>query len=160
MGNPTDSEGSSRRGGLPRALRLNFDHSLVSPGVVGEIAFVNRQKQQAVASGIELGTPANENEIIVVRADHSDERSGRLVSYQLLGIRQIGYSFRPRGSTARGIQDHAAACADANMIAALYDQPGACPVSLANNVDCHSLYRPARLASQALTLRAVGWQRG
>ena len=103
MRNRTDSERSSRRCGLPRALRLNFDHSLVSPGVVGEIAFVNRQKQQAVASGIELGTPANENEIIVVRADHSDERSGRLVSYELLGIRQIGYSFRPRGSTARRI---------------------------------------------------------
>src|ERR1044071_6744380 len=73
----------------PLFFRQHFDDGFENAGVVGQCAFVDRQKEQAIAGGREFRSPTDEDEVIVISADYADQCAGRLIRHQLFRVGQL-----------------------------------------------------------------------
>src|SRR5437763_10376876 len=79
---------------------FRLDSYFKCASIVAEIAFVDAEKQHAIALRDEIATAADENEFIVVVADHRDQAAGRRTTHQLFAIRNVGQAVRRRETIA------------------------------------------------------------
>src|SRR5437667_8795566 len=106
--------GSGSAGGF------SFDDGVVISRVVAQVSLINSQKQHPIALRHEIPTGADEDEVVIIIANHGDQATGRLIAHQFFSIRKAWHTIGRRETAATHCD--AAGGVDAQALATPHDQ--------------------------------------